>query len=69
MPVHVVKNFSIAVLSAIPMGLFLYFVPIHYILRGIIGVVIMMCFVVLLRGYSIEEILNIKNTISTIDKK
>jgi O-antigen/teichoic acid export membrane protein len=69
MPVHLVKDFSIAVLAAVPMGLFLYFVPIHYIFRGIIGTGIMILFTVLLRGYTIKEILDIKNTLFSINNK
>jgi O-antigen/teichoic acid export membrane protein len=69
MPVLVVKNFLIALLSAIPMGLFLYFTPIHYILRGIIGTGIMIFFTVLLRGYTLEEILNIKKSLFSINKE
>ncbi len=69
MPVHVIKNFSIALVAAMPMGLFLYFVPIHYMLRGIIGTGIMIVFTVLLRGYTIEEILDIKNSLFSINKK
>jgi O-antigen/teichoic acid export membrane protein len=69
MPVHVIKNFSIALVAAMPMGLFLYFVPIHYMLRGIIGTGIMIVFTVLLRGYTIEELLDIKNSLFSINKK
>ena len=69
MPVRIVKNSIIAILSAIPMGLFLFFTPIHYMLRGIIGTGIMILFAVILRGYTIDEILNIKNSLFSVAKR
>ena len=60
--VKFMKNSIIGFLSALTMGIFLYFVPIHYIVRSVIGVFIMIIMVLVLKGYTILELKNIKKT-------
>jgi len=64
----VLRHLAIACISAVPMGIFLYYSQIHFLLRGAIGVAIMVLFAILLRGYTIDELLNIKKNLITVNK-
>jgi len=67
-PVRILRHFVIATITVIPMGIFLYYSTIYFIFRAIIGVIIMAFFVVILRGYTIDEIINFKRSLFNIEK-
>jgi O-antigen/teichoic acid export membrane protein len=67
-PVKHFKHFIIASLSIIPMALFLYYSTINFIPRAIISILIVIISSILLRGYTIREILEIKTNLFSIKR-
>ncbi len=63
-----VKHLIIAALAAVPMALVLYFMPAHFMIKAVCGSITMIIFIVLLKGYTIDEILHIKENLFTFKK-
>ena len=62
------KYLIIASASTIPVAFTVYFLQIHFIFRGLIGIIVMIVFAILFRGYTINEILDIKKTFFNVEK-
>lgn len=69
MPVRIARNMIIAVFASVPMAAVLYYLPLHYIVRGIIGGLVMVVSAVILRGYTFKEINDIKNSLFSLNNK
>lgn len=67
-PVKILKHFIIAAITVIPMGIFLHYSSIFYVLRALIGIIIMIFFVLIIRGYTIKEVMNIKRMLFTFER-
>jgi len=71
LPIKVFKNILMAAFSVIPMAVYLYFSPVstHYIIKCLIGMAIMGASVIILRIYTLKELIHLKDILLSFDKK
>lgn len=70
LPMRFLKNILMALFSVIPMAVYLYFSPLaaHYVINGVIGLVILGASVLVLRVYTVKELIHLKNVLLSFDK-
>jgi len=67
--INIKENFIIAVIAVVPVGLFLHYSSVFFIARAVVGVCIFVILIVVLRGYTFEEINKIKSALLSFEKK
>ncbi len=70
LPLKVFKNILMALISVIPMAMYLYFSSQsdHYIIRFLIGAAIMAASLFVLRVYTLKELIQLKEVLLSFDK-